>query len=485
MAGGNITIIGMEFAAGSGDTFVISSAVSGVQVYMVDCGVTANSGGDDAVEINCLLGGSTPGLILDNSIFRTQGSATGFPVNVLSGTLQGRGGTFNPASSNNVSLNLGSGGRAWLRDCDIFGRAVVGNSVHSASSTVFEARNSQFRTGSFSNVIDNTGARILISDSLLGTPGTVFAGDAFTNNGAGDIWYGGLSYVPGNTYTIPPGSTLLDGTAPAGPTGPAGPAGATGPAGPAGAAGATGATGAVGAAGPAGPTGDTGPAGPTGATGPAGVASASAPIVLTGTDVSLAANGVTAAHIANRARRVYVPSDAITVSDNSAPVLLVGSGTDVTGVWARRIGNDATDAAATFTVQVPTDYAGSGVAGLNAPRMTIYWGTNATSADHAVNVDIGFRSVTDFTGAVSNSFRYNIRKSAGAATDAAESANPAAGAIVSQTIPEATETWTGNPTWTPGDVIVVTLKRNAGALDDPNNGRFYIIGVSFEYEADQ
>jgi collagen type VII alpha len=282
---GQVTLIGLEIAATSGDALTISSAnpVQSVQLYMTDCGISANSGADDAVQVNCFLSGQTPGLIFDNSIFRTQGTATGSPVNMVSGTLQGRGGTFVTPGNNGISISLGAAGRAWLRDSDLFGRVSVNNSFHSATTTVFEARHSQFRAGNNPSVLDNTGATILIADSLLGSPNGSFAGDAFTNNGAGTIWYGGLKYMPGNTLTIPAGSTLLPGSGPAGATGATGPTGApgtngtpgaTGPQGPTGDPGSPGTNGAPGATGPTGAPGTNGANGAPGATGPTGASTA-------------------------------------------------------------------------------------------------------------------------------------------------------------------------------------------------------------------
>lgn len=88
-----------------------------------------------------------------------------------SGTLQGRGLTINASSDANISLNLGSNGRAWLRDTDFNGRVYVGNTVAAPStvSAVFEARHSQFHTNNTTNLEDATSGRILITNSILGT----------------------------------------------------------------------------------------------------------------------------------------------------------------------------------------------------------------------------------------------------------------------------------------------------------------------------
>ncbi len=297
---GQVTLIGLEMAANSGDALRVAGPASdSVQLYLVDCGVTAGSGADDALEVDINnLSGATPGVILDNTILRTPAGSTGYPANMLRGTLQGRGLTLNPTNANAASLNLGAGGRAWLRDSDFFGRVLVNNTVHSATTTVFEARHSQFRAGSNPSVVDNTGARILLFGSLLGSPGTTYSGDAFTNNGSGSIWYGDLSYIPGNTLTIPAGSTLLDGTGPLGPQGPAGPMGVAGPAGPMGSPGATG---------PAGPAGMDGAQGPTGPIGPMGL---QGPAGMNGND---GVNGADGADGVNAARYIV----ATTLSDGA------------------------------------------------------------------------------------------------------------------------------------------------------------------------
>jgi hypothetical protein len=268
-----VTLVGLEFLGTSGDTISFGGTASGSQIYMVDCGVSASGAfANDAVEVNATLGGPTPGIIADNSVFRVASGATGVAVNMQSGTFQGRGNTINALNNGSISLNLGANGRAWNRDTDFNGRVVVGNTAASPSTVpaVFEARHSQSRTNNTTNLVDNTAGRILITDSILGAinPLEAFAGDAFTNDTNGAVWYGGLNFAAGNSLTIPSGSTNI-GTA--GPAGPQGPQGAQGIQGPQGFAGATGATGPIGPLGPTGPAGAVGPTGATGATGPIGL----------------------------------------------------------------------------------------------------------------------------------------------------------------------------------------------------------------------
>jgi hypothetical protein len=273
---------------------------------------------------------------------------------------------------------------------------------------------------------------------------------------------------------------------PQGPAGPVGAAGAAGPVGPQGPIGLTGATGPTGPQGPAGNDGATGPVGPAGPQGEAGVASATAPVVLTGSNVSLQSNGVTAAHVANRTRKVFIPSGSFVFESNAAPVQMQGSGT--TGIWVRRLGND-TNESASVTIQVPSDYAGTGVAILSAPRLTIYWASDNAGK---VNVDVSWRNMNDLLGGdVGNTFRYNFRDGVTAASgdSACESlASSPVRTVVAQTIPNVTEAdvWTGTgASWSAGDLIVLTLRRNGTATDDPNSANMYIAGVAFEYEADQ
>ncbi len=206
---GQTTVIGLEFASTSGDGISISSAASSVQLYMIDCGVT---GADDAIEVNLNTSGSTPGVIFDNTIFR---AGTGSSANMVNGTLQGRGGTFTTPGNAGISVNLGNAGRAWLRDADLFGRVNAANAVAGANSTtVFEARHSQFRAGNNPSLIDLTTGPILLVDCVMGNPGGTYVGSAFTDNGNGFVRYSGLRFLPSNTLSIPSTAVNLPSSAP-------------------------------------------------------------------------------------------------------------------------------------------------------------------------------------------------------------------------------------------------------------------------------
>lgn len=272
---------------------------------------------------------------------------------------------------------------------------------------------------------------------------------------------------------------------PTGPQGPQGPAGAQGPQGPQGPVGETGAPGPIGPQGPPGRDGPqgpigpqgvqgpTGPEGPRGAAGPQGPAGPPGPLP-TGSEIIARVNesGVVGAfgheRIANRTRRVYVPGAAFS-GGNAAD--FATSGPPNRRLNARGL---APGQSITTSFVVPFDYAGSGVAGLNAPRLTVYWMTG--SADVKVECDIAFETVGSL--AQGNSVRYSLRPEAGGMLYADEAMRPAPGEVAAQVLPQRGRAWVGNPTWRPGDVIVLTISRQGGGE------AMGIIGVSFDYEAD-
>jgi hypothetical protein len=347
-----VTLVGLEFLGTSGDTISFGGTANGSQIYMVDCGVSASgASASDAVDVNAVTGGPTPGIIADNSVFRVLSGATGVAVNMQSGTFQGRGNTINALNSSSISVNLGPAGRAWTRDTDFNGRVVVGNTAPAATSAVFEARHSQFRANT-SSVIDNSPGRILITDSILGAiaPADWFAGDAFTNDSNGAVWYGGLNFAAGNSLTIPSGSTNIGTAGPAGPQGPQGLQGLQGIPGIQGPIGMTGPAGADGAPGAQGIQGIPGPAGAAGATGPAGVVAATAPINYNGgtQTVGLDALGVTGAFIATNA------VDTSKIADDAVTSVKIATGSVMSSDIADGTINQVdmnTNAVATSTIQ--------------------------------------------------------------------------------------------------------------------------------------
>lgn len=223
--------------------------------------------------------------------------------------------------------------------------------------------------------------------------------------------------------------------------------------------------------------------------------SAGSGLFLSGTTFSIPSDGVvtsmiqdsavTPAKVANRTRKVMIPSSAFAPS--VASTFDINAGAAATRrIRGTRFGNQNANEYATTYFVVPSDYASSGVSGLNAPRITILWATDSPTGDNKINVDVMWDNITNFSSNTSaGTFRYNFRSGAGAATDASESLDPAQGQVVSQVIPESGEVWVGNPSWAAGDVIAFTIHRNGGAGDDPNDARTAVIGITFEYEADQ
>jgi hypothetical protein len=180
-----------------------------------------------------------------------------------------------------------------------------------------------------------------------------------------------------------------------------------------------------------------------------------------------------------------VPSSAFTPS--VASTFDINAGAPATRrIRGTRFGSEGNTEYVTTYFVVPNDYVGSGVAGLNAPRMTVLWGTDSATGANKINVDVMWDNITNFgSNTFAGTFRYNFRSSSGAATDASESLDPVQGAVVSQVIPETGEVWVGNPSWNPGDVIAITILRNGGSPEDPNDNRTAIVGITFDYESDQ
>jgi len=241
-----------------------------------------------------------------------------------------------------------------------------------------------------------------------------------------------------------------------------------------------------------------GPTGATGAQGPAGVASATAPVILAGTNVSLQANGVNAGHIANRVRTMsFAGGQFLTTSNTSGFDIGNGAAPANRTVRAYSFAGDNAVGGMTLTFVVPQDYVGptatdtSNCPGITSPRLRIKWATDSTQANGSrkINMDILFSQDDQLAAnTLANRFRYNIRATA-SGSDAAESLDPTNAQIADQIVPEAGDNWSTSEaplnTWVPGQVIVLTLYRNATSLDDPNSTGAGVVSVSFEYEADQ
>lgn len=216
------------------------------------------------------------------------------------------------------------------------------------------------------------------------------------------------------------------------------------------------------------------------------------------TGAKIASNTVTAGNIANRTRRMSFPGSAFTVANSSA-TFPIGNGLAGTGrqVRVNSFGLAGVSGGMSISFVVPSDYVGPSAAdltsnpGIAVPRLRIKWATNSVQADNdrKINVDISFSQDDQLTtNTLANRFRYNIRRNAGG-TDAAESLFPSNATIADQIVPEPGDNWSSgegalNP-WVPGQIIVLTLFRNDGSPDDPNNAQAGVVSVSFEYDADQ
>ena len=154
-----------------------------------------------------------------------------------------------------------------------------------------------------------------------------------------------------------------------------------------------------------------------------------------------------------------------------------------------------TDGYMTYAFAVPSDYVGPTAAdsaacpGIITPRLAIRWVTDSIQANGArkINMDISFCKENEVSGIGANRFRYNIRNGA-SGPDAVESADPSNVQIATQVLPEPGDNWSNAElpltAWAPGDVVIISLARNATAVDDPNSARAGILSVTFEYEAD-
>jgi len=277
---------------------------------------------------------------------------------------------------------------------------------------------------------------------------------------------------------------------PAGANGTDGAPGAQGPQGlqgPQGPPGANGADGAPGAQGPQGIQGVQGPAGPPGTTDwngltnvPAGFSdnvdddttySAGSGLSLSGTTFSIPSSGVTtamigdeqvtAAKIANRTRSIYLAGQAMVGNaDTGTGRVNFGASTDA-GAYTRTM-TDGGSPTLTTTLVVPQDFVSGAV-----PSVTIYWGTDEGTGGRSATINVRFDNVTAISGSGS-----------GVSSRGSFTSGATQGAITSNTV----SSFTGSPTWSPGDVVVLNLSRTTS---DSNQGNVYIYGVKFDYTADQ
>jgi hypothetical protein len=207
---------------------------------------------------------------------------------------------------------------------------------------------------------------------------------------------------------------------------------------------------------------------------------------------------VTAAKVANRSRRFGLSGNMFSPSSTSTFDFGNQSTAANRTMRVTSFGGANSNGYLTVSFVVPADYVGPTAADLTAipgiitPRLTLKWCTDSTQANGSrkVNFDVSFTKDTEFTAIGATRFRYNLRSGVGPTeTSAAESADPSNVQVATQVIPEVGDNWsTGegpNTAWAPGDVIVLTIARNATSAEDPNSARAGIIAVTFEYEADQ
>lgn len=198
-------------------------------------------------------------------------------------------------------------------------------------------------------------------------------------------------------------------------------------------------------------------------------------------DSSVTANALTNASLANRTRRYMLGAGDFVGTGTG-----VGSGSANFSVTNERnrgaaltLGNNVNNVV-TATFVVPTDF----VAG-SVPKMTLWWATDEGGTSRQVDADISFMPLSSMSTSTSAvTFRYNIRNSSGSDATAMDSLNPNQSQVVQQTMPEGAESWSGSPTWSPGDIIVLSIGRNGTSGSDPNSGNMYIYGVSFDYTSD-
>lgn len=264
-----------------------------------------------------------------------------------------------------------------------------------------------------------------------------------------------------------------------GPMGPQGPAGAVGPTGPQGPAGAAGAAGAIGPTGPQGPAGAAGATGAIGPTGPSGSADTGTQIVAKINDVATTGT-IGASRLADRTRRVVISGGDFVVVGGSAGTSDFNVNPMRQRAAAFILGNDSVNVATT-TFVIPSDY----LVGQATPKLTVYWATDEGNASRQVDVDISFLPILAMNASTTTAqFRYNFRQNSGADATAMDSLNPGQSAVVAQTMPEGAETFAGSPTFSPGDVILLSIGRNGASAFDPNSGNMYVYGIAFDYTAD-
>ncbi|MCC7398783.1 MAG: hypothetical protein IT455_17080, partial [Planctomycetes bacterium] len=205
---GVVSMLGIDInATGGGDALTISGNNSGTQLYLSDSVVYAY-GADNAAQLDVTTAGSS-GIIFDNVNFRVL-SGAGVPINLLRGTIQGRGATFWPDSVSSPTTPsiaiFGDGtsngrGRAWLRDPDLFGKVTV------TGNGELQVWNGQIRCGAGQAVEDTTSGPILLANTSIQS--TLAVGEVVSSDG--NFGYTQLTFL--NPFqTMPATTTRAPGT---------------------------------------------------------------------------------------------------------------------------------------------------------------------------------------------------------------------------------------------------------------------------------
>jgi hypothetical protein len=176
---GVVSMLGIDVnATGGGDAITITGSSPTTQLYLSDC-VAYAYGTDNAAELDVTTDGSS-GILFDNVNFRVLGGA-GVPINLLRGTVQGRSGTFWPVAQTTPALAITGGGtsstrgRAWLRDCDVFGKCTV------TGNGELQLLGGQVRSGTGAAVEDTSTGPVLMVNVALQS--SLAAGDVVTSDG--------------------------------------------------------------------------------------------------------------------------------------------------------------------------------------------------------------------------------------------------------------------------------------------------------------
>lgn len=202
---GVVSMIGIDIEATSGgDAITITGTLPFTQLYISDCIAYAYNTNSAAV-LDVTTDGSS-GIIFNNVNFRVLGGS-GVPINLLRGTIQGRAGTFWPVAQTTPALAItGAGGpftkgRAWLRDCDLFGKVTV------SGNGELQLLGGQVRSGNGPAVEDTSSGPITMSN--LSVQSSLAVGDVVTSDG--NLFYSNVGFLNA-LQTMPVLAARLPGT---------------------------------------------------------------------------------------------------------------------------------------------------------------------------------------------------------------------------------------------------------------------------------